>query len=542
MIQLDEEVEGMQSTICALQQQLKEAKDSKQELAALKATRTEPTASNQAAPEKQVHEQVAQQGLEEHVQPSDSSVSEQGTIPTLLSPAFVSQPQGEAVGNRTPEAEQGCEAGKEASFVPEGAGDEIHRPWTPDKMETMTPVEESSPWDDRTANMSPIEEHERTRSTPDEEKERTTKISEERVRTFSCEDSETHEQQQEEMSYQVMGEDQQDAIHEECQEQLDRYQQWDKQQQDQQQQQDKAEEEMEIDSPKCKNDSSSKENEAFLIDTKESKFVGELTSPVASCETLTSGSNEGSNTTTPDHVQTSQNEGVDPAPGDTRNIDPTSLEPSGNIDLGVSDSSSNKGTEGSSTKNQEVQDISTNNQDNAVTSSQAEEVNKSTFDSQPTLGKAVGESQGTGQLALTTRLAEAKVTAKKLPPNCSLSVVDYDTGSSEEDEGDNDGFVEEPSRPGNTALSPTKHSPNNQSPESPNQTLSPEKNSLDPVNNTGKLESDVSPLQNMQVSANNGNSELGLLIKVNDTRESDIVEENGTDSVHNNEHVAMSTE
>ncbi len=262
-------------------------------------------------------------------------------------------------------------------------------------------------------------------------------------------------------------------------------------------------------------------------DAKQSNFAGELTSPVASCESLTDGSNEGIKTTTLDHVQTSQNQGVDPAPGDIQNIDQTSLEPSGINDLGVVDSPGNKGTEESSTNNPEVPDISTKNQDNDLACSLAVEVNKSTVDNQPGSGKAVSESQGVGKSALLAQFSEVKVTAKKLPTNCSLSVVDYDTGSSEEEdyEGDADGFVDEPSGPNNQTLPQTNHSPNNQSPESPNQSLSPGNNSPEPVNNTGRLAPELSPLKNLQIPSNNGDSEVGLLTKPNQSQDSDIVEE-----------------
>ncbi|XP_033635817.1 actin cytoskeleton-regulatory complex protein PAN1-like [Asterias rubens] len=543
VIQLDEEVEGMQSTICALQQQLKEAKE---DLASLKVVQAEPVNTDQGPTEHQVHEQVVQQqqpAAAQQMKQPESPFAEEGIVSALLSPAQSSPPQIEVVGNKTPEVERTPEgdrtqgAGEEEGIV-DGSDDKDHRLWSPDEMET---VEEGNQQDERTAetNVSTEEEHEIASRTPEEETERTTKIIKEQDRTFSYEESETHRrppqlQEEEMMSHQESGAEPRDALHKENQELQDR---WEKPQPE--------EEQMEIDSPKCKNDTSSRENEVLTVEAKQSNFAGELTSPVASCESLTDGSNEGTNATTLDHGQTSQNLGVDPTPGDNiQNTDQTSLESSGSNDLGDKDSPGNKGTEESSTKNPEVPDISTKNQDNDIACSL--EVSKSTVDNQPGIGKVVSESQGAGKGALLAQFSEVKVTAKKLPTNCSLSVVDYDTGSSEDEdyEGGNDGFVDEPSGPNNQTLSQTKHSPNNQSPESPNQSLSPGTNSPEPVNNTGfKLGPELSPLKSLQILSNNGDTEVGLLTKPNESQDSDIVEENGTESIHNKtEKVAISTE
>ncbi|XP_038059305.1 trichohyalin-like [Patiria miniata] len=668
VIQLDEEVEGMQSTICALQQQLKEAKD---DLAAVRANakQTEARMPEQAVqgrqtPEPQMEEMVPQEpepedrtltGYEERQPESPASEpSEAGPAPTPSSPAPKS-PEGLVVGNRTPSEEMAA-----ASAAGEGQ-DQRLLSRTAEK-EISPGAEDEGLGDQRTAEEasgSPTEEKQR-RTTMEEagqEKERTTKMSGKEDRTFISEDAEIPEQRQPEMAeetsdqvtrdveeaspeQQVWGleqqrderqwqlqqeqrrqvqqeqqklqQDQQQKLQREQQlqqeqlqqlqqeQQLQRHQQqlqqeqqklqqeqqqqWQREQQVQQQQQQlqqglqkqqqrwqqEDEEEMEIDPSRFDSDSST-ESESYLQDIQQTKPAGELTIPKASGEApkpqLGDDSDEGFSTMTPD--QGSADPSTRPQGLDQTLVDPYkstsepkfSFEPSGNSndsDVGVVDSSSGQGTEGSPADTYAIGPSVGSNQDNAITSSHTEGVSNSTQLGQVTCSKVEPEVQISNQAPEVTNFPEVKVTAKKLPHNCSLSVVDYDTGSSDEEDymaneapplgnqtpprGNQAQLPNNQTPPPNnqTASPTTNHSPTNQSPESPHPSSSPVNSSpASPANNIGETVSDVPPLKIVmsQMPTGDGDNNSGVPTKPTDPRDTAYIEENGTGSVHEHEQV-----
>ncbi|XP_022094751.1 uncharacterized protein LOC110981470 [Acanthaster planci] len=587
VIQLDEEVEGMQSTICALQQQLKEAKE---EIAALraKAKQTEPLTPEQPAPGRETPElQVHEQGIqpEERTPVSfqarapESPISEPSPVPTPSSPSPSpkSPVQGLAAGDRTPSEEMS----PTASAAGEGPEDQGPLSRTAEALETCPGVGEESPsGEGRTAeeaSQPPTgEEHKRTTAEGEgAEPERTTWMSEQ-VRTFSSEDVEMQEQQQpgtveETTADQVTSGEVKESLLR-CPEQQGQWD-WEQQQEGKQDQQgepehgqqereEDTEEEMEVDLAKFENDSSSTESESFHMDAQHGKPAGELTSQVGVCEvpkTLAGDdSDEGFSTMTPDQGSAepqTRPRGLDQNPTDPRNVYHSSSEPkflveplgnSNDSDVGIVDSSSGQGTEGSPAESYQVVGVN-NREDNATTSPQSQKVSNSTFQDQVTHSGAAPESPISGKAAQPTLFPEVKVTAKKLPHNCSLSVVDYDTGSSDDEDSTADvDSSEEPPCPENQAPpQATNHSPLDQSPESPRPTLLPGNSpSASPVNDVGKMESGVPPMKTIpsQVPSADGDSDAGVLTKPMEPRDSVCIEENGTGLVHDREQVATGTE